>query len=141
MEIRSRWQRGFRRKSGSSAYIKVQILRVEIDFDPDQFELLPSEMSMAVVNSCSNDLCRKLAGGPGCQVAKLAHNRRYCAEFPFFAPADSCCEIGVRVSEVTSTTSLVRKGAAALVPEFSVKAANTGSDEWQLSTPEILQLF
>ena len=36
MEIRTRWQRGFRRKSGSGLYVKVPILRIEIDFDPDQ---------------------------------------------------------------------------------------------------------
>ena len=36
MEIRTRWQRGFRRKSRSGQYVKVPILRIEIDFDPDQ---------------------------------------------------------------------------------------------------------
>ena len=36
MEIRTRWQRGFRRKYGSGQYVKVPILRIEIDFDPDQ---------------------------------------------------------------------------------------------------------
>jgi len=142
MEVRTRWQRGFRRKSGSGAYTKVSILRVEIDFDPDQFELLPSEMSVGVINSCFNG-CHQT---PSCdsrnvQVSKLAHNRRYCSEFPFFETIDPCCEIGVRVSEIVSATSLIKKAAAALVPEFAVKAAKTGSEEWQLSTPEILQLF
>ena len=143
MEIRTRWQRGFRRKSGNGAYIKVAILRLEIDFDPDQFELLPSEMSVTVFNSCS--ICCHVSAAAAVrsntQVSKLAHNRRYCSEFPFFEKIEPCCEIGVRVCEIGSATSLMKKAAAALVPEFSIMAAKAGSDDWQLSTPEILQLF
>ena len=140
MEIRTRWQRGFRRRSGNGAYTKVAILRLEIDFDPDQFELLPSEMSVTVFNSCSIS-CHQTSPSAGAQVSKLAHNRRFCSEFPFFEKVEPCCEIGVRVCEIASSTSLIKKAAAALVPEFSIRAAKAGSDDWQLSTPEILQLF
>ena len=75
------------------------------------------------------------------QVSKLAHNRRFCSEFPFFDMPEPCCEIGVRVREIAAATSLMKKAAATLVPEFSIVAAMAGSDDWQLSTPEILQLF
>ena len=77
------------------------------------------------------------------QVSKLAHNRRFCSEFPFFDKVEPCCEIGVRFCEIPSATtpSVMKKAAAALVPEFAIRAAKAGSDEWQLSTPEILQLF
>ena len=108
-----------------------------------QFELLPAEMSVAVSNSCLNS--GHVTSANSLQVSKLAHNRRYCSEFPFFDKsfAEPCCNLQVRVCENGTSTSLVKK-AAALIPEFSinVEGQNTGrAPEWQLCTPQILQLF
>ena len=83
------------------------------------------------------------------QSAKLAHNRRYCSEFPFFDPqsaVQNCCSLQVRVSENGSNTSLAKK-AAALIPDFSVNVASHPAadsepgNDWQICTPELLQLF
>jgi hypothetical protein len=98
-------------------------------------------MTVAVNRSCSTNCKMSAANSNSGQVAKLSHNRRYCSEFPFFETIENCCEIEVRVCEGGSNTSLVKKAVMALVPEFIIKAAKAGSDDWQLSTPEILNLF
>lgn len=146
MEIRSRWQSGFRRKApGAGQYIKVPILRVEIDFDPDQFELLPQNLSVTLVLTCQQShLIHKME--PTNQISKLSHNRRFCAEFPFFNTfyTETCCHIQVTISEKGATSSGLRKSAS-LVPDFAIFIARAQEEEsnlgWRICTPEIIQFF